>query len=172
MEYRKCPECGKEFFATTWNRKYCSSKCARNAQARQNMSHIIRRSAIKSVIPQKLLYAFEFRCCMCGWHLTQKIDSINYQPQYGCEFHHIVPISDGGENELNNIVLLCPNCHKLAHAGVIQKEKLREQTKTMEDAERKRESLAMDTGLGTYWVDYVYLNKGNFRKRLSKGEDI
>lgn len=170
--YRKCPECGKEFLATTWNRMYCSSKCARNAQAKKNMSHIARRSAIKSVIPPKILYAFGFRCCVCGWYIPQDYESVDYQPQHGCELHHIDPIAEGGENTLDNIVLLCPNCHKMAHAGKISKDELRKHTKTMEDAERQREWFAMETGCGTYWVDHIFLNKGNFRKKLANGEDI
>ena len=136
------------------------------------MSHIARRSALKSVIPQKLLYAFGFRCCVCGWYIPQDYESIGYQPQHGCEFHHIEPVSEGGENTLDNIVLLCPNCHKMAHAGKLPKEELRKRTKTMEDAEKARELLAMETGVGTYWVDKLYLNIGNFRKHFYCGHDV
>lgn len=31
------------------------------------------------------------------------------------ERHHIVPISEGGENTLDNIAFLCPNCHRRIH---------------------------------------------------------
>ena len=172
MPYHKCPVCEKEFFATNWNRIYCSPKCARTAQAKQNMSHIARRSALKAVIPQKLLYAFGFRCCVCGWYIPQDYESEGYQPQHGREFHHIIPVSEGGNNTLDNIVLLCPNCHKMAHAGKFPIEKLRDRTKTMEDADKQREWFAMETGCGTYWVDHIFLNKGNFRQKLSRGEDI
>ena len=172
MQYHKCLECGKEFYSTAWNRQYCSAKCARTAQARKNMSHIARRSAIKSVIPPKMLYAFHFHCCICGWYLKQDYESINYHPQHGCEFHHIVPVSEGGENTLDNIVLLCPNCHKSAHAGIIPKDELKKHLKTIEDAEMEREALAHLTGIGTYMIDEIYLNKGNFRKRFYKGENV
>lgn len=33
------------------------------------------------------------------------------------EYHHIVPISLGGRNNLENIVPLCVSCHKAAHFG-------------------------------------------------------
>ena len=31
------------------------------------------------------------------------------------EVHHIVPLKDGGINELENLALLCPNCHAMLH---------------------------------------------------------
>lgn len=42
---------------------------------------------------------------------------------YFCDFyseeiiqaHHIVPKSKGGNNERNNILYICPNCHRLIH---------------------------------------------------------
>jgi len=32
------------------------------------------------------------------------------------QIHHIVPKSLGGSDELNNLIILCPNCHKIIHA--------------------------------------------------------
>lgn len=29
--------------------------------------------------------------------------------------HHVVPLSDGGDDARSNLVVLCPNCHALAH---------------------------------------------------------
>ncbi|MBU6287503.1 MAG: HNH endonuclease [Chloroflexi bacterium] len=40
------------------------------------------------------------------------------QSQYGhetCQVHHVVWLSRGGENELRNLVLLCPNHHSIVH---------------------------------------------------------
>ncbi|MGI9898367.1 PIN domain-containing protein [Vibrio natriegens] len=31
------------------------------------------------------------------------------------EFHHLVPLSEGGDNSFDNLLLLCPNCHRLEH---------------------------------------------------------
>jgi len=31
------------------------------------------------------------------------------------ELHHIIPLSEGGEDTIENSVLLCPNCHRLEH---------------------------------------------------------
>ena len=33
----------------------------------------------------------------------------------GIEYHHIIPISAGGDNRLNNIIPLCVDCHDKVH---------------------------------------------------------
>ena len=43
-------------------------------------------------------------CCNCGLDCKDKII-----------YHHIVPISLGGNDVINNIVPLCANCHELIH---------------------------------------------------------
>lgn len=45
----------------------------------------------------------------------------NY-PSHGCQIHHIVPVSEGGDENSKNLILLCPNHHLEAHAGLISKE--------------------------------------------------
>jgi len=45
-------------------------------------------------------------CCMiCGWDKAP------------CDCHHIIERKNGGKNELNNGIILCPNCHRLVHFG-------------------------------------------------------
>ncbi len=31
------------------------------------------------------------------------------------EVHHVVPLSEGGEDTLNNVAAICPNCHRACH---------------------------------------------------------
>lgn len=33
------------------------------------------------------------------------------------ECHHIVPLSDGGKDNIENVIALCPNCHRKRHYG-------------------------------------------------------
>jgi 5-methylcytosine-specific restriction endonuclease McrA len=48
----------------------------------------------------------------CGWS------------EGSCDTHHIIPKSEGGEYSIENGVILCPNCHRLADAGKINKQEL------------------------------------------------
>jgi len=49
-------------------------------------------------------------------------------PDCGFDFvvhnHHIIPRSEGGSHDLNNCVLLCPNHHALADAGMLTRDYL------------------------------------------------
>ena len=43
----------------------------------------------------------------------------NYHPEdYILNCHHIVPIKDGGNNRLENLITLCGKCHKIEHSRV------------------------------------------------------
>lgn len=37
------------------------------------------------------------------------------------QIHHIKGIAEGGDNALSNVIILCPNCHKMVHTGQISK---------------------------------------------------
>jgi hypothetical protein len=53
---------------------------------------------------------YDGRCQLCGW---------NPQDEYGkclCQGHHIHWLSRGGEDELRNLLLICPNHHAAIHA--------------------------------------------------------
>lgn len=86
--------------------KYCSNDCWRtaNIEANPHQRHV--------TIP-----ALDRRCAICGWELTPT------GPRGGCmwhrscaEIHHILPVSEGGENTLDNLIALCHDCHVAIHA--------------------------------------------------------
>jgi hypothetical protein len=45
----------------------------------------------------------KFSCQICGWNLSK------------CDRHRIVPGKDGGEYVKGNVIIVCPNCHRLVH---------------------------------------------------------
>ena len=51
---------------------------------------------------------FLSRCSMCGWDKAP------------CDTHRIVPGKDGGMYTQDNIAILCPNCHRLVHKGLLK----------------------------------------------------
>lgn len=62
-------------------------------------------------LPPELAKAVEVRdnytCQGCG------ISGLTYSNIF--EKHHILPVYFGGKDELDNLILLCPTCHKLVH---------------------------------------------------------
>ena len=72
----------------------------------------------------KILKAYEYKCAVCGWHLDNITPNGKTQKQGGCDLHHITPWSEGGENTKDNLILLCPNCHKMADNEVISRDEL------------------------------------------------
>ena len=67
--------------------------------------------------PEGLTYKYQkillkLPCEVCGW---------NQGPR---DIHHVLPITQGGKNELCNLITLCPNCHRLVHRNLLSENKL------------------------------------------------
>jgi hypothetical protein len=45
------------------------------------------------------------KCSRCGW-------------EGACDKHRIVNGKDGGKYEIGNVIVVCPNCHRLIHKGL------------------------------------------------------
>lgn len=54
-----------------------------------------------------LINYFGNKCFICG---------NNFVPIL--QIHHILPINEHGNNELNNLICLCPTCHSIAHKQI------------------------------------------------------
>ncbi len=109
-----CENCGKEYTAKSNNSKYCSEQCKRIVMRKQRTD---RRNSnpIKKGFAEDIRMSYAFRCALCFW----KSGSMEND---GCELHHIKPVCEGGEHTQDNLILLCPNCHKLVHLGIIPNE--------------------------------------------------
>jgi 5-methylcytosine-specific restriction endonuclease McrA len=46
-----------------------------------------------------------YQCMVCG-KITQKAHG-----------HHLIPYSEGGEADLQNMITFCPECHRKYHSG-------------------------------------------------------
>ncbi len=42
------------------------------------------------------------------------------------DIHHIIPRNEGGSSANNNLIILCPNCHRKAHSKVYTRKQLRD----------------------------------------------
>lgn len=54
------------------------------------------------------------RCGKCGSKapFNKAADQMPY-----LEVHHLKPLSEGGSDNMNNVIALCPNCHREIHHG-------------------------------------------------------
>ena len=69
---------------------------------------------------KRWLEAYGYKCAICGWTCEEII------PSHGVEAHHIIKAANGGSETDGNMIILCPNHHKMANAGAIQIEELKE----------------------------------------------
>jgi len=120
-----CQNCGKPFYIKPHRAKaakFCSRQCfhayrfgksskgngldtagSNNPNFKDTSNHTTaRKIAIK---------AYGKACMVCGWDIT-------------CDVHHITRRKLGG-NAPDNLVVLCPNHHRMAHLNLISQSELR-----------------------------------------------
>lgn len=105
--FAECPICGRQYVAER-NRKTCSRACANTNRAgrRYNDRGLPSRDRAQDVraIKKQLIDTRGAHCQRCGF------SDVNI-----LEVQHIVRRSDGGTNDLENLELVCPNCHASIH---------------------------------------------------------
>lgn len=60
----------------------------------------------------KSLYGYACQCCGLGLLLPDG--------KSGVETHHLHPIGEGGADSVENMIVVCPNCHTLLDAGAVK----------------------------------------------------
>lgn len=107
----QCTNCGKELKR---GKLYCSNECQRQYEYHQYISEWISgkqtglrgKHQISSHVRTYLLEIHNNKCENCGWG-----EENQFTKTVPLEIHHI----DGNpyNNSVNNLQLLCPNCHSL-----------------------------------------------------------
>lgn len=108
-----CENCGKEHDGSYGSGRFCSKSCSISWG---NKHRTLNRSLINKHIsegvrkyneanPKQITY-YHYRCEKCG----KEFEST-------CDIHHIIPKSQGGTNEHNNLIIVCPNCHRIIHTS-------------------------------------------------------
>lgn len=71
------------------------------------ITYLLKSCVPRTTVPKKikdfLLIASKHQCSICHGHTI--------------DVHHIIPISEGGTNDLDNLMVLCPNHHREYHQG-------------------------------------------------------
>lgn len=120
---RLCLDCG----APILNRGRQARRCWECAERRERdqFKDKVKLGKIKTNYTDKCYQSFKKRahqlqgdtCIICGWG----IPDILYG---GCVAHHVIGVVDGGSNGDDNMAVLCPNCHALAHHNLITEDEI------------------------------------------------
>ena len=108
-----CLNCGKKLYSSQKNNRFCSAECSNEFRYKESVKKILNgenlikgASGIPSHLKRYLMEIHEEKCEKCGWGernpITQNVP---------LEVHHID--GDCTNNKLENLQLLCPNCHSL-----------------------------------------------------------
>jgi hypothetical protein len=111
----KCKNCQIDWNSSRNSfHKYCSVKCQKDFEFKQNIKNWLNgktnplntNGVIKPFVRKYLFILNNNKCCLCGWgKINQTTDKIPL------EVDHIN--GDYRDNRINNLRLLCPNCHSL-----------------------------------------------------------
>lgn len=118
QESGMCKICQKEFFyysSARPNAQYCSDQCRQIDHPQKVNGYNSgswdpnRNTKTSGAIGKKYLGDV---CAICGWKETT------------CDVHHIISRKNGGDNKLENLIVLCPNHHRMVEKKLITQESL------------------------------------------------
>lgn len=107
-----CAVCGEKFQSRHPNAKYCSKKC------RKQHDHMTYQPKLRSrcrkygvpftpgITKQDVIDKYHGKCCMCGKQTDSKGDIKDWPT-----IDHVIPLSNGGGHEWDNVQLLCYSCN-------------------------------------------------------------
>ncbi len=109
LESKICNFCHKTFQHRPYRGlgKFCSLTCKNHS--RRGLQPGSPNQNIRRKIKEIAFNAFGEKCEVCGYVLSVDV-------------HHIIPRSEGGENDPANLAVLCPNHHREMHIGILTKE--------------------------------------------------
>jgi len=95
----KCVYCGKEFNTLKSFHLYCSQLCGQRHRK-------IKMPSTKewSLLSEHVHERDNYKCSMCNKNNNERL-----------EVHHKKPLSMGGDNNIDNLELLCVKCHVDKH---------------------------------------------------------
>lgn len=68
-----------------------------------------------AALRQRVIERQRGRCAVCGRQCAELAGGRWRTGRLGGQVHHSVPLSRGGTNDDGNAVLLCEECHRMAH---------------------------------------------------------
>ena len=102
-----CEKCGKEFISENRfkkDRKIVCNDCKRKVKHYNKENEFSILDCSKRTI-SKILNRSKIGCAICGWNEST------------CDIHHIIEKSKGGSNDISNLIIVCPNHHRIIHTN-------------------------------------------------------
>ena len=107
-----CIICQKLILASL-NKKTCSKECFILFNRDPERKHSRGKKATEEINYSSKLFRKIFiekkgnKCALCEYSVKEVLN-----------IHHIIERKNGGSNEENNLIVLCPNCHAEIHKGL------------------------------------------------------
>lgn len=114
-----CEECGNSFCRKTKfkkGRKIHCPDCIRSVVHVKDLNEINSILEVSTRTVSKILKRAGIGCMICGWNKAT------------CDIHHIKEKSNGGTDDEENLIILCPNCHREYHCDGSYQELFEEKT--------------------------------------------
>lgn len=97
---RTCIYCQQVFISGYAEAKYCSKVCRMRNYRKMQKSVELSPKTLQRVLGG-------LPCEICGWTEATR------------DIHHIIPVAEGGKNLLNNLIVVCPNHHRMMHRNLV-----------------------------------------------------
>lgn len=110
-----CDKCGNIFETKNYIRNSKKKHCLRCKRVVKK--EILDAKTIKDFSKRtitKIMKRANIYCSLCSWN------------EASCDIHHIIQKKDGGSDNMDNLIVLCPNCHRKAHFNLIEVERMLE----------------------------------------------
>lgn len=106
-----CITCNKQFEGKIKNGRYVKCQSCRKVRVIKDLDNASIKD-LSSRTVAKILKRANIGCSMCGWD------------EAALDLHHIVERKHGGLDTMENLIAICPNCHRKAHSKKYTKEQL------------------------------------------------
>lgn len=123
----ECPTCGLRAFAANGREGFLAecAECGWHTTSLKNADYTgcevrIARAPTRRGYPRRQVFARDnYTCAYCGWRPTNPGTNREWVEQQDgtlkCNWlsvHHLVPVAQGGNNLLENLVTACWRCHR------------------------------------------------------------
>lgn len=100
-----CKHCGRDFKSKIKTALYCSIVCKQKNYRLKSKSNTVSMTTLYKRLQH-------LPCQICGWQEATR------------DIHHIIPVSQGGTNKEENLIVVCPNHHRMIHSKLISETQL------------------------------------------------